>query len=120
MNLNTRLPLCPANEKKNFKNIVLIAVLMDTSIIRTLLQSSSLKKKTFKLVEHISVERDEQLQRIDYLWNMVRTKPVPDYMGFDQIYMINLERRPDRKFKMEKCFEEIGIKYKYVEAVDGK
>lgn len=37
-----------------------------------------------------------------------------------QVYMINLKRRPDRRKKMEECFEEIGIDYQYVEAVDGK
>lgn len=34
--------------------------------------------------------------------------------------MINLERRPDRKKMMEEACEELGIEYKYFEAVDGK
>ena len=37
-----------------------------------------------------------------------------------QVYMINLKRRPDRYDKMVRCFEELGIDFKYVEAVDGK
>ena len=59
------------------------------------------------------------MERLDYLYNMLE-KVEPSLLGFDQIYMINLERRPDRRFKMRGCFEELGIQYKYVPAVDGK
>ena len=62
---------------------------------------------------------EEKMERLDYLYNMLE-KEEPSLLGFDQIYMINLERRPDRRFKMRGCFEELGIKYKYVPAVDGK
>ncbi|KAI0216722.1 Glycosyltransferase 25 family member [Lamellibrachia satsuma] len=34
--------------------------------------------------------------------------------------MINLERRPDRRYKMFRCFEELGIQAKTVSAVDGQ
>ena len=34
--------------------------------------------------------------------------------------MINLERRSDRRLKMEKCFAELGIQYEIIKAVDGK
>jgi len=56
--------------------------------------------------------------------------PVSDYisfipsvkskLGFDEIYLINLKRRPDRLKRMQACFEELGIGYKLIEAVDGK
>jgi collagen beta-1,O-galactosyltransferase len=38
----------------------------------------------------------------------------------DNVYMINLERRPDRRTKMDTCLNELGIKYQWVKAVDGK
>lgn len=41
-------------------------------------------------------------------------------LGFDQIYLVNLKRRPDRLQRMQACFEELGIDYKLIEAVDGK
>lgn len=41
-------------------------------------------------------------------------------MGFDEVYMINLERRPDRRVMMEAACAELGIKYKYYPAIDGK
>ncbi|XP_012945461.1 procollagen galactosyltransferase 1 [Aplysia californica] len=43
-----------------------------------------------------------------------------DKLGFDQIYMINLKRRPARRFRMTKAFDYLGIDAKYVDAVDGK
>ncbi|KAK7094496.1 procollagen galactosyltransferase 1-like [Littorina saxatilis] len=41
-------------------------------------------------------------------------------LGFDQVYMINLERRPDRRERMVNAFEILGIDAKLVPAVDGK
>jgi len=37
-----------------------------------------------------------------------------------QIYLINLERRPDRRIMMEQALAELGIEYKYFPAVDGR
>lgn len=37
-----------------------------------------------------------------------------------QIYLINLERRPDRREKMLACLKELGISAIIVDAVDGK
>lgn len=49
-------------------------------------------------------------------------KPLPqkDKLGVDEIYMINLERRPDRKQKMDHSFDLLGIEYEWVKAVDGR
>jgi len=41
-------------------------------------------------------------------------------LGFDEIYLVNLKRRPDRLKRMQACFEELGIAYKLIDAVDGK
>ncbi|XP_053623852.1 glycosyltransferase 25 family member [Plodia interpunctella] len=40
--------------------------------------------------------------------------------GFDEIYMINLERRPERRQMMELSFKELGMDVKLFKAVDGR
>lgn len=52
--------------------------------------------------------------------HLSETLPVKSKLGFDQIYLINLKRRPDRRVKMEYLFDQLGIEAKYFEAVDGK
>ncbi len=59
----------------------------------------------------------EPLQKLSYL---DPPQVQPDKLGFDEVYVINLKRRPDRKEKMDRCLAELGVKFKYVEAVDGK
>ncbi|XP_040851818.1 procollagen galactosyltransferase 2-like [Ochotona curzoniae] len=44
----------------------------------------------------------------------------PDKMGFDEIFMINLKRRQDRRGRMLRTLQEQDIAVKVVEAVDGK
>lgn len=46
--------------------------------------------------------------------------PQKNNLGVDNVYMINLERRPERRVKMEACFDEIGIRFQWLPAVDGK
>ncbi|CAH8660660.1 unnamed protein product [Heterobilharzia americana] len=41
-------------------------------------------------------------------------------LGLDEIYFINLLRRPDRRAKMEYMFDQLGVSAKHYEAVDGK
>ncbi|XP_078459593.1 procollagen galactosyltransferase 1-like [Lampetra planeri] len=43
-----------------------------------------------------------------------------DKMGFDEVYMINLKRRPERRLRMLRSLEEQQIQCKVVDAVDGK
>ncbi|KAH9500757.1 Procollagen galactosyltransferase 1 [Bulinus truncatus] len=43
-----------------------------------------------------------------------------DKLGFDEIYMINLKRRPARRFRMLTAFDYLGIDAKIIDAVDGK
>ncbi|KAM6233188.1 procollagen galactosyltransferase 1 [Porphyrio hochstetteri] len=45
---------------------------------------------------------------------------VPDKMGFDEVFMINLKRRADRRQRMLRTLHEQEIACKVVEAVDGK
>ncbi|KAH8866872.1 Glycosyltransferase 25 family member [Schistosoma japonicum] len=41
-------------------------------------------------------------------------------INFNEIYCINLLRRPDRRQKMEYMFQQLGINVKYYDAIDGK
>ncbi|KAK3098606.1 hypothetical protein FSP39_021172 [Pinctada imbricata] len=47
-------------------------------------------------------------------------EPVLDTMGFDQIYVINLKRRPKRKKQMIATLKELGLNAHFIEAVDGR
>lgn len=46
--------------------------------------------------------------------------PPKDKAGFDQIYLISLSRRPERRDRMTKCFDLLGLDVKVFDAVDGK
>lgn len=48
------------------------------------------------------------------------TYPEKDTLGLDRIYMINLKRRPERRKRMERLFEELGMQVDTVNAVDGR
>ena len=41
-------------------------------------------------------------------------------LGFDEIYIINLERRPDRKKRISSTLDDLGLSYKIINAVDGQ
>lgn len=41
-------------------------------------------------------------------------------LGFDQIYVINLERRDDRRQRIQSTLDDMGLEYKIVKAIDGK
>uniref|UniRef100_A0A1I7ZVK3 Glycosyltransferase 25 family member n=1 Tax=Steinernema glaseri TaxID=37863 RepID=A0A1I7ZVK3_9BILA len=45
--------------------------------------------------------------------------PRKSLLGFDQIYLINLKRRPERRKKMNAILQLLGIDYTYWEATDG-
>lgn len=40
--------------------------------------------------------------------------------GFDEIYVVNLERRQDRRQRLAETFETLNMKVRFFEAVDGK
>ena len=42
-----------------------------------------------------------------------------DKLGFDEVYLINLLRRSERRKKMYHSFDELGLEVKFFEAVDG-
>lgn len=46
--------------------------------------------------------------------------PSKSKLGFDEIFLINLERRPERRSRMEWSLNHLGLEHKLVNAVDGK
>ncbi|XP_014225568.1 glycosyltransferase 25 family member [Trichogramma pretiosum] len=46
--------------------------------------------------------------------------PPKDRLGLDKVFMINLERRPERRSRMLSCFNELGIDHEIIDAVDGR
>lgn len=67
---------------------------------------------------YISVE-NPALPVSDFLADFV-SYSTPDTMGFDDVFMINLVRRPERRKRMIDCFKELGIQATLVNAVDGR
>ena len=47
-------------------------------------------------------------------------RPAPSKLGFDEVYMINLERRPERRNRMLALLDMIGIDVRVFDAVDGR
>ncbi|XP_069121239.1 procollagen galactosyltransferase 1-like isoform X1 [Argopecten irradians] len=45
---------------------------------------------------------------------------VPDKMAFDEIYMINLVRRPQRRERMLRSLKELGLQVTIFDAIDGR
>ncbi|KAL1516582.1 hypothetical protein ABEB36_000479 [Hypothenemus hampei] len=76
-------------------------------------------------IEHLlnikieALNQDSALYVKDDLETFVK-QPKKDKLFFDKILMINLKRRPDRRERMEKCFDELGLEVEVFEAVDGK
>lgn len=56
----------------------------------------------------------------DLLKKFTRELPRKDTLGFDKIFMINLLRRPERRRRMNICFDELGLEVDVLDAVDGK
>jgi len=59
------------------------------------------------------------LEALPYLKKFLPNEIRPSTIGFDKIYLINLQRRPDRLTKMRNVLEILGMEYELVDAVDG-
>ncbi|EZA57456.1 Glycosyltransferase 25 family member [Ooceraea biroi] len=46
--------------------------------------------------------------------------PEKDTLGLDHVYMINLLRRPERRKRMWRLFNELGIQAETIDAIDGR
>jgi len=60
------------------------------------------------------------IQVLPDLQQFVQSMPKKSKLGFDEIFMVNLERRPDRYERMKYNFDQLGIDYKWVPAMDGR
>ncbi|KAK4539079.1 hypothetical protein RGQ29_031991 [Quercus rubra] len=47
-------------------------------------------------------------------------RPKKERLGFETIYIINLKRRPERRVRMEKTMEVIGLQAEFWDATDGQ
>lgn len=84
-------------------------------------------------------DNDELITDYEQLLNVKleaigRSSPIPvdEYMlpyvqypkrwkfGCSEIYMINLERRSERRYLMERSFHELGMDVKHFKAIDGR
>ncbi|XP_055353599.1 LOW QUALITY PROTEIN: procollagen galactosyltransferase 1-like [Paramacrobiotus metropolitanus] len=70
--------------------------------------------------------RNLQLEVLVYREAIPQTKYItveeedPDTLGFDHIYFINLDRRPDRKKRMQNSFQALNMEVERISAVDGE
>ncbi|KAJ2954043.1 hypothetical protein O0L34_g2256 [Tuta absoluta] len=69
-------------------------------------------------VKLLALSEENEIPLNDYLKPLVKYPPLSKF-GLDEIYMINLKRRDERRVYMQKCFKEIGLSVKHFEAVDG-
>ncbi len=60
---------------------------------------------------------NKPLAKTVYLKNQVPREKIE---GIDQIFIINLKRRPQRKARMQAIMDEFNLEFKFIEAIDGK
>ncbi|XP_057244526.1 procollagen galactosyltransferase 1-like, partial [Malurus melanocephalus] len=69
---------------------------------------------------HVQLEIMVKLPPAEPSPNVWVPPKVLDKMGFDEVFLINLRRRSDRRTRMLRTLRELGIDPKLVEAVDGR
>jgi len=60
------------------------------------------------------------IQVLPDLQQYLQPMPKKSKLGFDEIFLVNLERRPDRHERMGYNFDMLGIDYQWVPAMDGR
>ncbi len=97
----------------------------------------NIRKYGYVTNKHGSVEENFVYLRMEHLLNTLNGTfnsplPVTEFLeaslkkkrktklGFNQISVINLERRPDRKMRIKAAFDDLNIDSKIIKAVDGK
>lgn len=89
----------------------------------TPLEPSDQLSVDFEQMINIKLEALNDQQRLyvnPILRQFVRPLPQKDTLGFEKIFMINLARRPERRRRMQACFDELGLDVSVMDAVDGK
>uniref|UniRef100_A0A1I8PJ16 Glycosyl transferase family 25 domain-containing protein n=1 Tax=Stomoxys calcitrans TaxID=35570 RepID=A0A1I8PJ16_STOCA len=87
------------------------------------LDASDTPEQDYKQLQNIKTNIVHDLNQVpvakEYLAKYEK-KQEKDKLGLDHIYMINLERRPERREKMFKLFDALNLDVEYFPAVDGK
>ena len=119
----------PPNKNVPFDDMISFAVSAKESYI--------CNDKEYGYIMIPSQEEDDELEKLinlkleiiadlgtlkygEELEKFVPDLPEKTKVGYDEIYLINLERRWDRFEKMRDSFGLLGIDYKWIKAVDGK
>lgn len=76
----------------------------------------------YENLKNIKVEvlSEEEPLPVHDLLKPYTSLPDKDKLDFDEIFMINLKRRPERRRRMLNVFDELGINATILDAVDGK
>lgn len=104
---NINLQLC----NDNFYGYVMVPLEETDTLENDYLQLTNIKLE--------ALGRNELLP-VNKLLKPYISKPYKDKLQFDEIYMINLLRRPERRERMLHCFDELGLDVTILDAVDGK
>lgn len=75
------------------------------------------EKEQFLHLRLETIVLEVEFTHLEYM-EVVERKP--DKLGFDEVYLINLARRPDRRKKMVDSFKLLGINATIYDAVDGR
>lgn len=104
---NIELNLC----NDEFYGYVMVPLEETDTLGHDLLQLTNIKLE--------ALSRNDVLP-INTLLKSYTSMPEKDKLGFEEIYMINLLRRPERRNRMMNCFDELGMDVIILDAVDGK
>lgn len=84
-------------------------------------QSDSLEQDYLQLINlKLEVTTDHEPLAVDPIFNEYIKLPPKDTLTFDKIFLINLLRRPERRKRMQYCFDELGMDVEIMDAVDGR
>lgn len=104
------IPLHVCNDQ--VYGFIMVPLEADDTLQHDLMQLTNLKLE-------VLVENDPLPVNLDVFGDFVRL-PAKSKLGFDEIYMINLARRTERRERMLHCFDELGLDVQIVDAVDGR
>lgn len=109
------------NSNKSNINLNLCNDLSYGYVMLPLEETDNLKQDYLQLtnIKLEALSRNDVLPVNDLLMSYVN-RPIKDKLNFDEIYMINLLRRPERRTRMLECFDELGMDVLVLDAVDGK
>ncbi|XP_066126159.1 procollagen galactosyltransferase 1 isoform X2 [Saccopteryx bilineata] len=84
------------------------------------LRSHSTLQDEAESFTHVQLEVMVKHPPAEPSWFVSVPTKIPDKMGFDEVFMINLKRRQDRRDRMLRALQAQEIQFQLVEAVDGK